>query len=339
MGFHSVSRTFLSASVLAVITTGAMADTVIDKGMTFSLGGAYNNFDSKRKLDDSWAPEIGLGYRFNDRFSLEAVYSDYGTDQKAGGEAKIKDYRLDAFYDMTPWDGSWTPYAVMGIGHFDENREFTSNREDTRLSLGGGLRKAMTPNLSVSADLRAVRSLDYDQTESMAKVALTWTFGSVAEPAPEPEPVPSKVMPADSDMDGVADTKDLCPNSPADAQVDKTGCPPLAPINLQVGFGFDSAVIQENYYPLIKKMGDYLNRYPEAHLRVVGHTDNQGSALYNEGLSLRRAEAVSDVLKNNYGISAERLEAVGKGSSEPLASNDTAEGRQKNRRVEGELLK
>ena len=339
MSFCSVSRTFLSASVIAVISTGAMADTVVDKGVTFSLGGTYNNFDSERKLDDSWAPEIGLGYRFNDRYSLEAIYSDYKTDQKASGEAKIKDYRLDTFYDLTPWDGGWTPYGVLGIGHFDENRELTSNREDTRLSLGGGLRKALTPNLSVSGDVRAVRSLDYGQTESMVKVALTWTFGSVAEPAPEPEPTPLPVMPADNDMDGVPDTEDLCRNSPAGAQVDETGCVPIAPINLQVEFDFDSTDIQKNYYGLIRKMGDYLNRYPEVRLRVVGHTDNQGTPLYNKSLSLRRAEAVSSVLINEYGIATKRLEAVGKGSSEPLASNDTAEGRQHNRRVEGELLK
>ncbi len=62
----------------------------------------YNYLDSYRGLDNDLAPEVGIGYRLNDRFSVEGIYSQYSTDQKTGGDADLKEFRLDAFYDLTP---------------------------------------------------------------------------------------------------------------------------------------------------------------------------------------------------------------------------------------------
>ena len=73
---------------------------------------------------------------------------------------------------------------------------------------------------------------------------------------------------------------------------------------------------------------------PELRLAIVGHTDKQGTADYNVDLSKRRAESVVAALTNEYAIAASRLSPHGAGASEPLASNDTDEGRAKNRRVE-----
>ncbi len=345
MSLHSVSRTLLSVAVAAVVSTSAMADTVVDQGFTFSLGGAYNALDSVRNLDNSWAPEIGVGYRFNDRMSLEGIYSEFKTDHKTKDEAKIKNYRVDAFYDLKPWDGDWTPYALMGVGHFSEKFDNFSNREDTRMSVGGGLRKALTPNLSLRGDVRAIRSLDYGQTEGMFNVALTWTFGSASKPVQQTEPVQpvqeevvQPVAPVDSDMDGVIDSQDLCPNTPAGSKVDATGCVPMEEINLLVEFAFDSDTIKDSHVSRVTDMADFMKRHPETRIRIEGHTDSKGPAAYNEALSLRRAEVVRQILVKEHGIDAERIEAVGKGESEPVADNSTVEGRQENRRVVAEVL-
>jgi outer membrane protein OmpA-like peptidoglycan-associated protein len=68
-------------------------------------------------------------------------------------------------------------------------------------------------------------------------------------------------------------------------------------------------------------------------VRIVGHTDSTGSDAVNDPLSLRRAESVRNYLSDR-GVGAGRIEVAGRGSREPVASNDTAEGRAKNRRVE-----
>jgi outer membrane protein OmpA-like peptidoglycan-associated protein len=73
--------------------------------------------------------------------------------------------------------------------------------------------------------------------------------------------------------------------------------------------------------------------YPSLHVAIEGHTDSVGSDQYNQDLSEHRAEAVRDYFVQQ-GISASAVEARGFGKSEPIASNDTAEGRQQNRRVE-----
>lgn len=76
-----------------------------------------------------------------------------------------------------------------------------------------------------------------------------------------------------------------------------------------------------------------LNNYPNTTVNVIGHTDNVGSAAFNQDLSQRRAQAVASVLING-GVSSSRIRTLGAGLTQPVASNATAEGRQANRRVE-----
>ena len=73
---------------------------------------------------------------------------------------------------------------------------------------------------------------------------------------------------------------------------------------------------------------------PELRLKIVGHTNNQGSGAYNLDLSQRRAARVVAALTFERGIAADRLSSEGAGMTQPVASNDTEEGRAKNRRVE-----
>ena len=99
-------------------------------------------------------------------------------------------------------------------------------------------------------------------------------------------------------------------------------------------FDIDSARLRAESYPLLRQMGEMLQAHIDLRLRIEGHTDNTGSAAWNQALSERRAESVRTFLVERYAIEPSRLESVGYGEDRPTDSNDTAQGRQNNRRVE-----
>lgn len=101
-----------------------------------------------------------------------------------------------------------------------------------------------------------------------------------------------------------------------------------------IRFDFDKDVVKDESRPTLDEIAKVLRAQPDLQLGVVGHTDAKGSANYNADLSSRRAANVVMVLTRDYAIDASRLAPRGAGASEPLAPNDTEDGRAKNRRVE-----
>jgi outer membrane protein OmpA-like peptidoglycan-associated protein len=99
-------------------------------------------------------------------------------------------------------------------------------------------------------------------------------------------------------------------------------------------FSFNSDAIRDESEPTLKEIADILQRHPDWGLAVNGHTDGIGGDQYNLDLSKRRAAAVVAALTTRYGIDAKRLKYAGFGKSQPKDTNDTLEGRAKNRRVE-----
>lgn len=108
-------------------------------------------------------------------------------------------------------------------------------------------------------------------------------------------------------------------------------------VELDVKFDFDKAQVKPDSYGDIKNLADFMTQYPQTTTVVEGHTDSVGSDAYNQVLSERRANAVRDVLVNQYGVSTDRVNAVGYGETRPVADNATADGRAVNRRVEAEV--
>lgn len=100
-----------------------------------------------------------------------------------------------------------------------------------------------------------------------------------------------------------------------------------------ITFQTDSYNLREDFYPVLDSVGQVLAKYADTTLRVTGHTDSTGSRAYNQTLSERRAGSVADYLVVR-GVGRERVLNVGKGPDEPVATNDSAEGRAQNRRVE-----
>ncbi|CAN5280048.1 hypothetical protein BH20GEM2_BH20GEM2_13650 [soil metagenome] len=99
-------------------------------------------------------------------------------------------------------------------------------------------------------------------------------------------------------------------------------------------FDTGSDRIQPESTPTLKQIGEMLKQHSALRLAIEGHTDAVGDDAANQALSEKRAAAVKQHLVANYGVDAARLEAKGMGESKPMASNDTAEGKQQNRRVE-----
>jgi outer membrane protein OmpA-like peptidoglycan-associated protein len=98
-------------------------------------------------------------------------------------------------------------------------------------------------------------------------------------------------------------------------------------------FAFDSDQIQPAAATNLNELASSLNKYPESQLLIVGHTDNVGADSYNQSLSQRRANSAAAYLATQ-GVARTRLATSGKGEVEPVTTNETDAGRQKNRRVE-----
>lgn len=141
--------------------------------------------------------------------------------------------------------------------------------------------------------------------------------------------VDSKGCPVDSDGDGITDEKDQCPNTPKGANADSRGCWVIRDLRFDTG----TADIKADGARILDAVAAVLQANPSVKVEIQGHTDNVGSAVYNKSLSQKRAESVMEYMVKK-GIGKERLGASGYGFDRPAASNDTAEGRAENRRVE-----
>lgn len=141
--------------------------------------------------------------------------------------------------------------------------------------------------------------------------------------------------PIDSDKDGVPDYLDKCPGTPPNTLVDANGCPLEDKITIGLVIEFDTAkaVVKPEYDDAAEKVALFMKTYPTVKGVIEGHTDNKGGKAYNMKLSQQRADAVKKMLVQKYGIESSRLTTKGYGFDRPVADNKTAEGRQKNRRI------
>ena len=146
----------------------------------------------------------------------------------------------------------------------------------------------------------------------------------------------------DSDGDGILDRDDRCPGTSQGLVVDSVGCPQTLTLHLE--FDFDSNKLRvtkggntAQQLDQLKEFANLLRKHQEYRAVIIGYTDSTGNEEYNQRLSLRRAEAVKNLLIKE-GISEYQIGIDGLGEKYPVASNDTEEGRQKNRRIELKLM-
>ena len=132
----------------------------------------------------------------------------------------------------------------------------------------------------------------------------------------------------DSDKDGIEDDLDKCPGTPKGASVDDKGCWLID----DVLFDFDKAQIKSEYFHILEEVAEVMKQNPALKMEIDGHTDIIGPERYNNTLSIRRARAGRDYLADK-GISPDRITIRGFGYSQPKTTNETDEGRAKNRRI------
>ncbi|ERP92380.1 hypothetical protein Q670_09390 [Alcanivorax sp. P2S70] len=143
----------------------------------------------------------------------------------------------------------------------------------------------------------------------------------------------------DSDHDGISDERDQCPNTLAGARVDANGCMIVNQTITfnNINFELNAARISPGSRQPLDTLVQALRSQTDIHIEIAGHSDNTGSAAYNQTLSDQRARAVRQYLIQQ-GIDGARLSAKGYGESEPVADNRTASGRAMNRRVEFRVM-
>ena len=225
-----------------------------------------------------------------------------------------------------------------------------ASSKDTIGNLGLGAMYRINDALSLRGEARAIHNFDNNWWEGMALAGLEVVLGGhlaptvavppMEEPVIDTTPVVVVESDLDSDGDGVPDSIDACPGTPMNVVVDERGCPVPVDITdelkmeLRVFFDNDKSTIKNQYKPEIAKVAEKMREYPNSTARIEGHASKTGpSARYNQRLSEARAVAVKSMLTNEFGIAPNRISTVGYGYNNPIAPNDTEEGRAMNRRV------
>ncbi|MCQ4295282.1 OmpA family protein [Pseudomonas stutzeri] len=283
--------------------------------------------DSSRDVQrDGELYGAGVSYFLTDDVSLGLSYGEYHdlTSRDPVNDGSHKNIKgsltsLDAAYHFGAPGVGLRPYVSAGMAHQSIGQADRGGRDrSTFANIGTGLKYYFTENFFAKASVDGMYNIDADEGEWMAGVGVGLNFGGGArqvaavEPTPEPAPAP------------IVDTEP----EPA---------PELVRVELDVKFDFDKSRVREESYSDIKNLADFMQQYPQTNTTVEGHTDSVGTDQYNQRLSERRAEAVRNVLVNEYGVQGGRVNSVGYGESRPVADNATEEGRQINRRVEAEV--
>jgi len=242
---------------------------------------------------------------------------------------------------------SWTPFALLGAGAvYDDVQPDRHDSANFRGDFGLGL---VTPAFTGRGlKLRAEGRGLYDtfrtgQLDWQVSLGISIPLGGYREVVVERvverevvKPAEPIAPPPDSDRDGVADRFDQCPDTLAGGVVDTSGCLIRGRQTIildDVNFEHDSARLTPAAGATLDRAAASLRAEPGVRFEIAGHTDDVGADAYNDRLSQARANAVLRFLVGR-GIEAARMSAHGYGERQPIDSNQTSEGRARNRRVE-----
>jgi len=328
--------------------------------------------ESDRRLDDSTGMVFGGEMPLSGRWSLNADYFIIDSEvQSAPYDADVDYFRLGVNYHFNKLR-DWQPYAGLGFGQIDINRETggPADFNDSAVDFGVGLKRVMDNNIMLRGDFKFVDDGPTQEMDKLVTVGVAYASGArPATTAARAEMTTSTTMDSDndgvadssdacrntpngvqvdrrgceidSDRDSVVDSRDSCPDTPANLAVDNRGCPILEAtqrsIELLVNFDYDKSDVKPQYDEEIEEFADFMETYGNTNAVIEGHTDNRGSDAYNQALSERRARAVRNELVNEHGIDSDRVSAVGYGESRPVDTSNTEAGHARNRRIEAVL--
>ncbi len=308
-----------------------------------------------------------LGYDLNNRFSVEGHVADLGdADLAPDGSVSYQVAGLSALvYGLNGESAraqrrGLSGFGRLGLGALDNDSEGVDFDQvnDFHLLIGAGAEYGFNNGLAARAELVA-----HDEDARYVQLALLYRFGTdnrrrvnppqapkievpvvpptvdvpvVVTPAPLPDTRPvERIAPVviDSDNDGVPDTLDSCADTSVGNPVDDAGCSLFDGVIEGVNFKSGSDELTPEAEVVLMDVVTKLDAFPDVKLAIKAHTDNSGEAVQNLRLSRRRALSVASYFVEQ-GIRGSRLRPQAFGESEPIETNETAEGRAANRRVE-----
>ncbi len=265
---------------------------------------------------DSIAGGVFLGYNIKPWFAIEGGYTKLGEAKQTGVTWDIDGFDIvgKASWDLTE---STEIFGKFGGYRFDNQASGLesgySGRDGWATTVGAGVEYFFNNDISTRFEYQYYA----DMIEADAHfwgISLVYNFGGVTpapmaepEPMPEPEPEPMPVAPMVVEVE---------------------------PITRNLYFAFDDGSLTEDDIQKLVPIAERLNMYPSSQLYVIGHTDSRGAASYNQNLSETRATTVAAYLEQYFNIDESRIFIEGRGEEQPIASNETDEGRAQNRRVE-----
>lgn len=270
-----------------------------------------------------------LGIELTPWLSFEAEYNQVKGDVDPYSNGEYKQTQINGNFIATSdlftknYDSKIKPYVLLGAGHYKYEFDNVPNRwgtgslksdEGTLYNAGVGAFWRLNDVISLRTEARATYNGEEDFWNYTALAGLNVVLGGHLKPAAPVVEVAPIVEPA--------------PVAPAPQEV-------VEDLNMELRVFFDTnkSNIKEQYKPEIAKVAEKLSEYPNATARIEGHTDNTGPRKLNERLSLARANSVKSALVSEYNVDASRLSTQGYAWDQPIADNNTKEGRAMNRRV------
>ncbi|MFH7348926.1 OmpA family protein [Acinetobacter variabilis] len=282
---------------------------------------------SQGEMQDDLFVGAAIGVELTPWLGFEAEYSQVKGDvdwAEPGAEYKGQNIAGNFYATSDVFTGNYDskikPYALLGAGHYKYefdgvDRGTRGDEEEGTLGNAGiGAFWHINDALALRTEARGTYHFDEKFWNYTALAGLNVVLGGRLKPA--------------ADVVEVAPVEPVAPVAPAPQELTED-----LNMELRVFFDTNKSNIKDQYKPEIAKVAEKLVEYPNATARIEGHTDSTGPRALNERLSLARANSVKSALVNEYNVDASRLSTQGFAWDQPIADNNTKEGRAMNRRV------
>lgn len=282
---------------------------------------------SQGEMQDDLFVGAAIGVELTPWLGFEAEYSQVKGDvdwAEPGAEYKGQNIAGNFYATSDVFTGNYDskikPYALLGAGHYKYefdgvDRDTRGDEEEGTLGNAGiGAFWHINDALALRTEARGTYHFDEKFWNYTALAGLNVVLGGRLKPA--------------ADVVEVAPVEPVAPVAPAPQELTED-----LNMELRVFFDTNKSNIKDQYKPEIAKVAEKLVEYPNATARIEGHTDSTGPRALNERLSLARANSVKSALVNEYNVDASRLSTQGFAWDQPIADNNTKEGRAMNRRV------
>lgn len=370
-----VKKIALAVSLCTLLSSGAFAASNAFE-ITPMIGANFTSADRLKK-DPSLAIGLKVGGRLAYNWLVEAGYENAGKikyDTRRQRHTSFDRIYSNIVYEFV--DTTTSPYFLAGVGGESVSNPLFGVKGGLFAQVGAGLRYEVSDSVHLKAELRDIIGNNRNEIVAMLGLTIPFSIGKYEAPirtsyktpqeetrqeqaqiqeqkqerfiaAKEPrqeiqepvqeiakEPTKTKERFVQSPQQKEA-RQDMVERS-RQAERENTTKGVASIIKTDALFDFDSSVVKDYYNNKISELANNMKNNPAYKAKISGHTDSIGNEDYNKSLSLRRANAVREMFVG-YGVEKKRLKVQGYGSAQPIADNNTKEGRAQNRRVEIEI--